>query len=292
MKMSKLNISFALLFAITVILVSCVPTKKYEATVADLNLTKQKLEVLTKEQVALKDAVNAQQQKQDADIKTLKKTIIESEYRVYKTARLSGDYNLAALSLTRITEMDSANAAILYDSLAWYHYFYLYQPGAVRAAPTAMFYTKKGLAINPNNIFLLEIKAKLDLEEQRDTMSKGIFQRLYNRTHDITYLWDIAFIELYAQNNIKKTDSIINSVISKVESEVQLVRLEHLQERIQEKVAAKSAFLYLRAVIQAGQNNRAKAMKTLEEAIKYSPNFYYARLSLEQLKNPQQQRGY
>jgi hypothetical protein len=285
---------WAAAWCIALVFSSCASKKELAQTNADLNLTKKKLDSTSLSNKNLNTEVSLLKVTQDMRLKEISSEQKNKEYKIYKNALACYDYVLAAQQMARLSEIDTANRAVYYDSLALYHFFYLMDPNSMRPNNAAYYYTQKGLKLNPNNEFLLEIKGKLDLEEHRDTMALAGFSRLYKKTGDYTYLYEITFIQLALNNNIKFTDSVINLVTKNIESEIKTVRLDYLQEKFRQEVPAKAAFLYLRAVIQNGvQGNKIKAMKTLEDILKIAPDFYYAKGMLEQLKNPQrsQQQG-
>ncbi len=283
------KIAYGLAIVFATFFTSCATKKEFAQTNIALAQTQKKLDSTALANKNLQTEVSLLKVTQDMRLKENATELKNKEYKIYKNAMACFDYVLAAQQMARLSEIDTANKAVYYDSLAMYHFFYLMDPNTMRPNNAAYYYTQKGLKLNPNNEFLLEIKGKLDLEEHRDTMALGIFNRLYKRTGDYTYLYEITFIQLALNNNIKFTDSVINKVVKNIESEIKTVRLDYLQEKFKQEVPAKAAFLYLRAVIQNGvQGNKSKAMKTLEDILKIAPDFYYAKGLLAQLKNPQQ----
>lgn len=194
----------------------------------------------------------------------------------YEIARLAQDYHAAASHLTEMAALDSSGKPWVYDSLAFYHYFYLVTPGVVRNTHTAKFYAQKGLDINPSNHFLMEIKAKLDLEDQKVEIAQASFDKLWKTTNDYTYLWILSYIEAMRQDGLKTADSVCQAVLSNPAAEKKTVRLEFPQERVQETVQARAAFLYLRASFFLDRKNSNGAAELLKEAMKLEPNFYGA----------------
>lgn len=206
------------------------------------------------------------------------------ELKAYRMAVSAQDYPTAAAILTNIAAADSAGNPWVYDSLAFYHYFYLFQPGVVRNTHTAKYYANHGLTLNPNNEFLIELIAKLNLEEQKDTLAYAAFESLWKKTGDYTYWWDMAFIQVYARGDTKYADTMIQIALTAPESENKTVRLEHIQERVREKVSARAAFHYLRATMFMVKKDPNMAAQALVEALKLSPEFYVAKRSLYELQ--------
>ena len=106
--------------------------------------------------------------------------------KTYKMAQQAQDYQAAIGCLLQLVAEDSAGNAWAYDSLAFYHYFYLITPGVVRNTQVPKYYAQKGLDINPENVFLAEIKAKLDLEEQKIEINELSHDTSYS---EFFHLW-------------------------------------------------------------------------------------------------------
>ena len=81
-------------------------------------------------------------------------------YKLFVSARAAQDYQTAITALSMMTTEDSAQYPWAVDSLAFYHFFYLNIPGLVKNPATALHYCDKGLASNPNNEFLTELKGE------------------------------------------------------------------------------------------------------------------------------------
>ena len=141
--------------------------------------------------------------------------------------------------------------------------------------------------MNPKNAFLLEIRAKLFIEQGKDSAAYKIFSELWDKSGDYTYLWEMTYVDLYIYENIKKVEAVIAEIIKNKQSEVFKVRVEQLEEHTIQSIPAKAAFLYLRVILQSAQGQIPKAKKTLEDVIKIAPEFLSAQRALYQLKNPQ-----
>ncbi|MCC7296782.1 MAG: hypothetical protein IT244_00505, partial [Bacteroidia bacterium] len=178
--------------AMALALSACVSTKKFDLQTSELNDTQKKLN----------DAVIAQQNLQ-LDLKKLKDSIqtarkndrqneIDDVYSLYRTAVKTADYPQASASLQKLLLLDSSQAYWAYDSLAIYHYMYLIVPGSTKRSPAAQYFVDKGLSINPKNDYLMEMKGKLLIEGGNDTAAYRIFNNLWNKTGDFTYLWNMT----------------------------------------------------------------------------------------------------
>lgn len=204
--------------------------------------------------------------------------------KAYTLAKDAQDYPTAASLLVQLVAADSAKNAWAYDSLAFYNYFYLYNPGVVRNSHTAKYYAQMGLNINPSNNFLLEIKAKMDLEDQQVDIAQASFRNLWGKTNDYTYWWILSFIEAHANNNYARADSMIATAMADPAVEKKTVRMEHIQERIRETVPAKAAFLYLKSTTYMVQKRFQEAADLLKQALEIAPDFYAAKRSIYEMQ--------
>lgn len=202
------------------------------------------------------------------------------ELKAYNEARTAQDYNAAVALLLQIAAKDSANNIWVYDSLALYHFTYLTPANQVRNPFTAKYYTEKGLKLNASNFFLLEIKAKLLLEEQKDTQSFIILKDLWQKTGDYTYLWDMTLIEVL-RKRINVADSMANTVIASAESATKTVRIT---DQILQTINAKAAFLYIRATLANIKGDLKVTAESLQEALQIAPNFYLAQKGYYELQ--------
>ena len=201
----------------------------------------------------------------------------------YQLAVNARDYNSATSILTQWLAQDSSIGEWAYDSLAFYHYFYITNPNAVRNSSTPMFYVNKGLELKANDEYLKDIKAKLLLEQGKDTVSYGIFEELWKATNNYSYYWDMAFIEI-ARNHVKEAEAMIDNMLKDPKNMEKKVKMEHIQVQLIEEVPAKAAFLYLHALIQNGQRDVMGAAQSLQESLKISPEFYAAKRSIMDLQ--------
>ena len=277
----------ALILCSSLILVACVTPKQLEEKLlAERNANDKKLAEI--------------QQKlynQRAAIAMLNDSVLNAEKRmnetvktgmdVYEKSLLVHDYKTATSALQFITTLKPNDYIWAYDSLAFYHYFYADVRDLTRSTYTLQYFINKGLSLNKNNRFLLELKARTLLIEQDDTASLKLFNELFNATSDLTYKWYAIYIEL-ARNNIKSSEAEINKILAQEISGLKKVRLDHLPEHIRESVNAKAAFIYLRSIIYQSKGQYQKVADTLKEALKLDPNFYLAAKSLEELKQASQ----
>lgn len=200
--------------------------------------------------------------------------------KAYQKAVEAQDYIAATSLLVQLASADSSKYSWAYDSLTLYHFVYLAGSGTVRNPVTPMYYTEQGLKINPENAFLLEMKAKLLLEEKKDTASFKILNDLWNKSHDYTYLWEMTLIELL-RTRVAVVDSMTNQVLSAPDISSKKVRIV---DQIRQNVNAKAAFLYIRATVYNIKGEFKKTAEDLQEALKIQPDFYLAQKGLYELQ--------
>lgn len=204
-------------------------------------------------------------------------------YRLYTQARAAQDYQTAITALSLMAAEDSAQYPWAVDSLAFYHFFYMNIPGMVKNPATAMFYCDKGLATNPNNEYLKELKGKLLLGQGNDSMAMEIFSSLWNKSKDYTYLWEMTFLNL-ATGNFPYCDSVVKSVLSQPDAATKKVRMTHPEVAIQENVDARAAFLFFDALIKNNRGDFLSAAETLNQCLKFAPDFYLAKKGIYEMQ--------
>lgn len=214
----------------------------------------------------------------------------ESIYeKAYKMAADAKDYHSACNNLLMMLQEDSAGKPWIYDSLAFYHYFYLAQPNSLQNNITAKYFVNKGLELNSKNIHLRELQAKILLNDQKDTQSYAAFENLWNETKDYTFWWDMTVVEMLRGKTVV-ADSMIKLALNDAELDKKTVRSEDPQYKVKEEIPARAAFLYLRAQMEAPVNPR-KCMETLEECLKIAPDFFLPKLMISQIQQ-QAAQGY
>ena len=201
----------------------------------------------------------------------------------YQLALQAEDRETVISSLTQWVAQDTAVDAWVLDTLAYYHYFYKVIPGMVRSSKTPMFYTEKGLSQNPNSLFLRDIKAKLLLEEGKDTAAFEMFEVMWEETKDPTYYWDLTWIQI-ARGRMAEADSMISIAMSNTELKDKKVAMEHIQAQLTERVSTQAAFLFLKYQLAVANRNIMQGAEFLQKALEIEPNFYAARRSIMDLQ--------
>ncbi|MEK0440978.1 MAG: hypothetical protein RLZZ504_1894 [Bacteroidota bacterium] len=217
----------------------------------------------------------------------------DSLEKSYKMAVAAGDYRAAGNALVLWLNQDSSIQNWAYDSLAYIHYFHLGGSGEqVRNPKTPLYYAEAGLKQNAKSTFLREIKAKLLLEQGKDTASMVMLRNLYDETKDQTYWWDMCFVEM-ARGNVMGCDSMVTLALADPKVSDKKVRMEHIAAGVAETVNAKAAFIYLQALMLRGAGDVMASANALEAALKEDKDFYAAKQSILDLQRmyAQQQRG-
>lgn len=214
--------------------------------------------------------------------------------KAYKMGLQAGDYHAASNALVLWLNQDSSIQKWAYDSLAYMHYFHLGGNNEqVRNPKTPLYYAEAGLKQNTKNTFLREIKAKLLLEQGKDTASMVMFRDLYDETKDQTYWWDMCFVEM-ARGNVMGCDSMVTLALADPKVSEKKVRMEHIAAGVAESVNAKAAYIYLQALMLRGAGDIMASANALEAALKEDKNFYAAKqsvLDLQRMYAQQQARG-
>jgi hypothetical protein len=215
----------------------------------------------------------------------------DQSVKFFKTARTAQDFPTAITALTMIAAQDSAANPWVYDSLAFYHYFYNNIPGMVKNPATALHFCNEGLKLNTNNDFLTELKGKLVLNMGKDTQALELFTGLWNKTKDYTYLWEMTFIEL-ARGNNRFADSMIKMVsASNTQVATQKVRFTHIDVPMTESVDPRAAFLFFRALMKNNENKFNESAEILKQSLQIAPDFYLARKGMYELQQAMSGKG-
>jgi hypothetical protein len=207
----------------------------------------------------------------------------ESYKKAYELSHKAEDREGVIQNLTLWLANDSSISDWAYDTLAFYHYFYRVTPGAVRNSKTATYFVNEGLAKNSGSFFLKDIKAKLDLEEGKDTLAYESFDGMWKQTNDPTYYWDMAWIQI-ARGNLKVADSMVNWAITNKEILSKKVKMEHIQASYIENVPGEAAFMHLQALLANSRKDLMGAATYWQKSLEIFPEFYAARRSIMELQ--------
>ncbi|MBS3915938.1 MAG: hypothetical protein KG003_15685 [Bacteroidetes bacterium] len=284
MFLSKTQVTIAFTI-VSSLFFSCVSVKKYEAQNADILQLKTDLKQADSKLISQNMQLNLVRDSIQLLQKQEKEKAIFSTYNLFKNTSKAGDYSTSVVYLNQLLQLDSSQAYWIYDSLAFYHYLYLMTPGGSFVPKSALVYAEQGLKLNPQNEFLIDIRAKMLLLFQNDKEALAIYNDLWEKTGDNTYLWNIAYIHLIIYQDVKKTESIVSEVLKSPNVAVKKVRITAIDERRVDQIPSKAAFLFLRGLMQANSGQLVKATKTLEEVVKMAPEYTTAKRYLMEVKN-------
>jgi len=211
--------------------------------------------------------------------------------KAYEMNLAAGDYRSAIVTLELWMAEDSSIQTWAFDSLAHFHYFYTASTDQqVRNPKTALYFVDRGLTIKPKNTFLREIKAKLLLEEGKDTASIVIFKELWDETKDQTFWWDMCFVEM-ARGDMMGCDSMVSKALADPKINDKKVRMEHIAAGIKEEVNAKAAYIYLQALMLRSTGNIMACANALQAALEIEKDFYAAKQSIVDLQRAYAQQN-
>jgi hypothetical protein len=206
----------------------------------------------------------------------------QSEIKVFENARKVGDRGTCITALHRIAVLDST-ASWVSDSLAFYYYFYTQNPRA------ADYYVNISLKKKPEDIGMNELKAKVDIQQQRDSAGIARFEVLWNRTKDYTYLYNIAATHILT-GRVAKADSIVLSLLQLNPIPKGDVRIEVAEANLTQQIPVEAAFTYLKSYLVLMSGERAAALKLIERCLQLKPDFMLAqdmKMNMARQNNPQ-----
>ncbi|MBU6324247.1 MAG: hypothetical protein KJS92_02070 [Bacteroidetes bacterium] len=204
-----------------------------------------------------------------------------TEQKVFENARKVGDRGTCITALHRIAVLDSS-ATWVSDSLAYYYYFYTQNPKA------AGHYVDISLKLKPDDIGMNELKAKVDIQQQKDSAGIARFEKLWNRTKDYTYLYNIAATHILT-GRVVKADSIVVSLLKLNPIPAGNVRIEVAEANSQQQIPVEAAFTYLKSYLVLMNGERALAMKMIERCLELKPDFMLAqdmKMNMTRQSNP------
>lgn len=206
-----------------------------------------------------------------------------SEIAVFENARKAADMGTSITALHRIIVLDST-AAWAVDSLAWYYYFFTQNVDA------AEIYNNKALKNKPDDIGMNEIRAKILIQKRQDTNGIMLFEQLWQRTKDYTFLYNISATHILT-GRVERADSMVTSILSLNPIPQGNVRIEVAEARSRQQIPVDAAFLYLKSYLMFLGNERQQAIQLVRRCLEIKPDFILAQDMLENLSQPRQQQG-
>lgn len=126
---------------------------------------------------------------------------------IYKTAYTNNDYMTGVVALNHLILTDTANKAEYIDSLAYYY------TKKLKNFNAGSKYVDKGLALNPNNIQLLEYKSIFLGAESKSDESMETIQKAYKLSGMNKHKYMYAAIAFAKDNNLESYVNTINGIL-------------------------------------------------------------------------------
>lgn len=207
-----------------------------------------------------------------------------TEIQVFENARKAADMGTSITALHRIIVLDSS-ASWAVDSLAWYYYFFTQNVDA------AEIYNTLALKNKPEDIGMNEIRAKILIQKRQDTAGIALFDKLWQRTKDYTFLYNISATHILT-GRVQLADSMVTSILALNPIPQGNVRIEVAEARSRQQIPVDAAFLYLKSYLMFLGNERQQAVQLVQRCLEIKPDFILAQDMLENLTQPRQQGPY
>jgi tetratricopeptide (TPR) repeat protein len=207
-----------------------------------------------------------------------------SEIRVFENARKAADIGTSITALHRIIVLDSSETWAI-DSLAWYYYFF------TQNVEASEIYNTLALKNKPDDIGMNEIKAKILIQKRKDTAGIALFEKLWQRTKDYTFLYNISATHILT-GRVQLADSLVTSILALNPIPQGNVRIEVAEARSRQQIPVDAAFLYLKSYLMFLGNERQQAIQLVQRCLEIKPDFILAQDMLENLTQPRQQGPY
>lgn len=221
----------------------------------------------------------------------------ESAYeKVYREALNARDYKTATFALTAMASEEKPDTWV-FDSLALYHYLYNQDLGAIAAGAlpelsAAKYYVNKGLAINPGNTLLLQLRGQIMVSESDTGLkaAQSVFETMASRYNDVTGNYLLIVSNILSQNPemIKKASDMLETALKDQQRATQKVLLLEPKTRSSRFINYHTALLMIKAQT---SKTEAEALSYLDEIIKTDPSYKEAGQMREALINKRPLQG-
>ncbi len=198
---------------------------------------------------------------------------------LYKHSRDIKDYHTAIFAIQCLLQQDSTQKQYL-DSLPELY-------AAVNNYGATDHYVDIALKDRPNDEKLLQIKAACLQEAGKGKELLDFYNKLYASTHKITYLYQVATIQLTA-GDIPNAQATIKSIEENMGNSKDSVDFM-VSETEKQKVPIKAAIYNVKAYVAAQNNDLLSAKKNFELALKEFPDFITAQQNYMRLMQGAQQ---
>lgn len=214
--------------------------------------------------------------------------------KIYREALNAKDYKTATFALTAMSVEEKPDTWV-FDSLALYHYLYNQDLGAIAAGAlpdmqATKYYTNKGLALNPGNTLLLQLKGQTMVSESDTSLkaAQAIFESMANKYNDVTGNYLLIVSHILSQDPTmqpKALEMLENGLKDQVRATQKVLLLEP-KTKTSRYLNYHTALLMIKAQT---SRSEAEAVSYLDEIIKTDPSYKEAVGMRESLLNKKQQ---
>jgi tetratricopeptide (TPR) repeat protein len=220
--------------------------------------------------------LSGQVPKSPASTPVIEKDTIPMEVKIYQSAILFGDYEVARTAVFSLLTRYPARIDYL-DTLARLYY----STGSYsQALLAASIYLEK----NPDNLQLMELSAICQGALNNNKESLEMYEKVYAKSKSIYHAYQVGVLQ-YTLKRYGECELTVNKLISDPESGKEKIQINVDQQKSQEVLLSAAAY-NLRGVLQKDQNKPDKAKEDFESALKIAPDFVLAKNNLESLKLP------
>jgi len=199
---------------------------------------------------------------------------MEHYKKVYKQSLAYGDYIAAANAIYDQWVENPADSMSYKDTLANLYFIrgQFYQTIALG---------KDILNKNPNDLRMQELVGASDQNVNNLKEALDYYQKIYNKTHDLFHLYQIASLQ-FGLTRVGECNQTIDQILADTGSVHQKIQITVGQGQ-QQAVPYKAAALNIRGVIAKGLNQNDIAKKAFSDALAVDPDFILAKGNLADL---------
>jgi len=149
--------------------------------------------------------------------------------------------------------------------------------------------SEKILVKDPENEKMLELKAEGSVGQGKDAEALNINRKLYEKTKKIKYLFNIANVQLEA-NNMKDLDQTLDHIKTSPGYQKDTIEVADNQSGRLQKVPAPAAMAYMEAMIGYQKKDIKEMFTKLKQAVAIFPDFINANRAIQAIMQQQQQQ--
>ena len=147
---------------------------------------------------------------------------------------------------------------------------------------------EKILEKDPNNEKMLELKAEGDMGMGKDEDALNVSRKLYDKTKNIKYLFNIANVQMQ-QGNEKDVDETLEKIKSSPSYQKDSIDVPDNQTGNLQKVPAPALMSYVEAMLRYKNKDINGMYKKLREALNIFPDYINANRAIQAIIQQNQQ---